>query len=111
MLTLTLFYRSNKPYSNFKPGQTSLDRDYYQAATQEKASGDRCLQNYSRFNSDYNKGVHSAVKPGDYKVPSKDANNLIEYDLMNKPDLFQYTRRSTYDPSKTQTMMSRSAAA
>ena len=88
-----------------------MDRDYYQAATQEKASGDRCLQNYSRFNSDYNKGVHSAVKPGDYKVPSKDANNLIEYDLMNKPDLFQYTRRSTYDPSKTQTMMSRSAAA
>lgn len=25
-----------KPYSNFKPGQTTLDRDYYAGATHEK---------------------------------------------------------------------------
>ena len=47
------------------------------------------------------------MKAGDYKVPSKDANNLIEYDLMNKPELFQYTRRANYDPSKTMTMLSK----
>jgi len=86
--------RRTKPYSNFKPGQTSLERDYYQNATTEKADGSRCLQNYQRFGSDYNKGVSGAVKPGDYKVPCKDANNLVEYDLMNNPKLFAYTRRS-----------------
>ena len=70
---------SDKPYSMFKPGQTTLDRDYYAAATHEKADGANCLTNYQRFGTDYNKGVSKAVKPGDYKVPSKDANNLSKY--------------------------------
>ena len=65
-----------KPYSNFKPGQTTLDRDYYKDATHEVPSGQQNLQNYQRFGSDYGRGVSGAVKPGDYKVPSKDANNL-----------------------------------
>ena len=84
-----------------------MDRDYYKDATMEKPSGNVNLQNYQRFGSDYNKGVSTAVQPGDYKVPSKDANNLIEYDLMNKPSLFAYTRRAKYenDPSKTQKML------
>ena len=60
----------------FKPGQTSLDRDYYAKATTEQPSGENCLANYQRFGSDYRNGVSGAVKPGDYKVPSKDANNL-----------------------------------
>jgi hypothetical protein len=60
----------------FKPGQKTLERDYYAAATTEKANGGQCLENYQRFGSDYNRGVSGAVKPGDYKVPSKDANNL-----------------------------------
>ena len=68
-----------KPYSNFKPGQTTLDRDYYQHATTEKADGATCLDNFQRFGSDYNRGVSTSVKPGDYKVPSKDANNLSKY--------------------------------
>ena len=90
-----------KPYSNYKPGQTSLDRDYYKDATQEQPSGNVNLQNYQRFGSDYNKGVSSAVKPGDYVVPSKDANPLVEYELMNNPKLFAYTRRAGYDANKT----------
>ena len=73
-----MYYRA-KPYSNFKPGQASLERDYYQHATQEKADGNKCLDNYQRFGSDYNRGVSKSVKPGDYKVPSKDANNLSKY--------------------------------
>ena len=102
---------SNKPYSMFKPGQTSLERDYYQAATSEKADGNQCLQNYQRFGSEYGKAVSATVKPGDYKVPSKDANNLIEYDLMNNPKLFAYTRRAGYDPAKTETMLQKAGSA
>merc|ERR1711953_799391 len=83
-----------KPYSNFKPGQTTLQRDYYGDANQEKPSGDVNLQNYQRFGSDYSKGVSKSVKPGDYVVPSKDANNLVEYDMMNNPALFAYTRKA-----------------
>lgn len=99
--------KSDKPYSHFKPGQTSLERDYYANVTQEHADGNKCLQNFQRFGSDYNKGVSTAVKPGDYKVPSKDANNLIEYDLMNKPELFQHTRRAKYEPNKTSDMLAK----
>lgn len=99
-----------KPYSNFKPGQTSLERNYYQDATQEKADGSRCLQNYQRFGSDYGKGVSGAVKPGDYKVPCKDANNLVEYDLMNNPKLFAYTRRSQVEPGMTQSMLQKAGS-
>lgn len=80
-----LFIFRAKPYSNFKPGQTTLDRDYYAAATQEKASGDKCLGNFQRFGSDYNKGVSGAVKPGDYVVPSKDANNLSKSQIISQP--------------------------
>ena len=97
----------NKPYSSFKPGQTTLERDYYAAATHERANGDRCLTNYQRFRTDYKNGVSKAVQPGDYKVPSKDANNRIDYDLMNKPELFGYTRRAKYDPEFTETFMSK----
>lgn len=30
---------SDKPYSNLKPGQTSLERNYYEKATHEKPNG------------------------------------------------------------------------
>ena len=96
---------SNKPYSIFKPGQTSLERDYYKDATMEKSSGQNCLANFSRFGSEYGKKCAEAVKPGDYIVPSKDANNLIEYEHMNNPKLFGYTRRANYDPAATEKML------
>ena len=103
-----MLLHSDKPYSQFKPGQTTLDRDYYKDATKEAPSGGNCLQNYQRFGSDYSKGVSGAVQPGDYKVPSKDANNLIDYELMNKPSLFAYTRRAKYDdPAKTNTILAK----
>ena len=68
-----LCFNSDKPYSMFKPGQDSLDRDYYSKATQEVADGKKNLDNYQRFQQDYGK-VSGAIKHGDYKVPSKDAN-------------------------------------
>lgn len=65
------------------------------------------------------------MKPGDYKVPSKDANNLskflfpllltmlqiVEYELMNKPELFAYTRRAQVDPAATESMLSKAGSA
>ena len=73
--SVTVLYR-NKPCSSFKPGQETLDRDYYSKATTEQADGAKCLQNYKRFGSDYANKLAGTVAPGDYKVPSKDANTL-----------------------------------
>ena len=92
---------SDKPYSRYKPGQNSLTRDYYSKATTEVPAGDKCLENYGRFGSDYGKKVSAAVKPGDYKVPSKDANGLVQYELGHKPELFNYTRRAQYEGQKS----------
>jgi len=63
------------------------------------------MENYKRFGSEYDGCVSSTVKPGDYRVPLKDANSLVEYDLMNNPKLFASTRRSAYDPARTETML------
>ena len=38
-ILINLLFTSDKPYSMFKPGQKSLDRDYYSKATQEVADG------------------------------------------------------------------------
>jgi len=71
-------YRSygDKPYSSFKPGQATLDRDYYAHATTEKPDGNKCLSNFQRFGTDYSQNVSKTVKIGDYKVPCKDANPM-----------------------------------
>jgi len=69
---------SDKPYSKFKPGQTQLDRDYYAKATKEPVSGERNLENYHRFKSDYGKNTSEGTKVGDYQVPSMDANLLCK---------------------------------
>jgi len=71
----------------------------------EKAENQQCLENYSRFGSEYGKKVAPAVKAGDYTVPSKDANNLVQYDLMNNPKLFAYTRRAGYNAAATDKML------
>lgn len=39
----------DKPYSILKPGQATMDREYYKNATQEKPEGDTVLKNYSRY--------------------------------------------------------------
>jgi len=92
----------DKPYSMFKPGQQSLERDYYSKATQEVADGKKNLENYQRFQQDYGR-VSQAVKHGDYKVPLKDANLLVGYEMSHKPDLFQYTRRAANDQALAST--------
>ena len=74
--SLGVTHCSDKPYSHLKPGQKSLDRDYYAKATQEQPDGKAVLTNYGRFDSIYNQNIASTVKVGDFKVPSKNANTM-----------------------------------
>ena len=71
-----------------------------------KPDGTACLQNYQRFGSDYANKLAGTVKHGDYKVPSKDANTLVEYELNHKPELFVFTRRAQYEAMQTGEMPS-----
>lgn len=66
----------DKPYSSMKAGQFSMEREYYDKATQEKPDGSKCLANYKRFGSDYGDRISVNTKPGEYKVPLKDCNTL-----------------------------------
>ena len=79
------------PYSILKPGQAKLERTYYDRATNERPSGVDYLRNTSRYSSLYNEDQNKNVKNGDYTVPKRDANLLIDYDLRHNKDLFQYT--------------------
>lgn len=56
----------DKPYSHYKPGQTSLDRNYYDKATHEKPDGKVTLSNFGRFDSVYNQNISTTVKITDY---------------------------------------------
>ena len=61
------------------------------------------LRNTSRFSSLYNEDQNKNVKNGDYQVPKRDANLLIDYDLRHNKDLFQYTwtgMRSASQPAR-----------
>jgi len=40
----------------------------------------------------YGQNLSETVKPTDYKVPSKDTNTMINYEMMHNPDLMQHTR-------------------
>ena len=75
----------DKPYSILKPGQTTLDREYYQDATQEKPDGNTVLKNFSRFQSIYDQNQAKNVGLGDYKVPARSMNTMLDYDMIHKP--------------------------
>jgi hypothetical protein len=75
----------NKPYSILKPGQTKLERDYYKDATQEKPDGEKLVKNFSRFQSVYDQNQATNVQLGDYKVPAKSMNTMLDYDFIHKP--------------------------
>lgn len=75
----------DKPYSILKPGQTELDRDYYKDATFEKPNGETVMKNFSRFQSVYDQNQAKNVQLGDYKVPAKSMNTMLDYDFIHKP--------------------------
>ncbi len=47
-----MYYR-DKAYSRMKPGQATLERDYYKDATAVVPEGETVLSNYGRFQSIY----------------------------------------------------------
>lgn len=84
---------SQTPYSILKPGQTQLDRQYYEKVNKEKPSDKTYLQNNSRFSSLYNENQNKTVRLGDFKVPMKDANLRTDYELRHNPELFGFTKK------------------
>lgn len=80
-------------YSNLKPGQAALERDYYKDATRTKPDGKTYLSTYSRFGSNHQQTVDAAVKPSDYKRVSRGDKINLQYDLRHNPELFRYTKQ------------------
>ena len=83
-----------------KPGQHSLQREYYKDVTHEKPSGEAVLKNYNRFESNFDQTHSKVVKLGDYKVPAKSMNTMVGYELVHNPSLFNSTKIGR-DLSKT----------
>lgn len=89
-----------------KPGQTEMKRDYYKDVTTEKPDGKQTLENYGRFESNYQQRQVDNVKRGDYVIPAKSMNTMrkqififpfiyfsiiVGYEFTHKPDLFNTT--------------------
>lgn len=68
----------DKPYSQLKPGQPSMERNFYQEATREVPDGKAVLSNFGRFESIYGQNVSKGVGQGDYKVPLKNNNTMCK---------------------------------
>lgn len=85
-----------------KPGQKTLERDYYKEVTQEKPNGEKCLGNYGRFASVYQNQHNETVKPKDYDPNNRQGNLMLGYEYSHKPELFQYTRAGKKQMAQTQ---------
>ena len=95
---------SDKAYPSHKPGVSADARNYFEVATTEKPNGAKCLENYSRFSTDYRQNVSSTVKVGDYKVPCKDANPMGKFAQIIYP-----TQCNTILPTNRSCLLSQSA--
>lgn len=80
------------PYSSYKPGQTSLDRDYYSKINGETPSGNTYLENFQRFESTYTQNLSKTVKPDDYKNNAKPIYLLENYEIAHAPELKNYSK-------------------
>ncbi len=56
-----LFYFSDKPYSKLKPGQESMDRDFFAKANKESPDGKVVLGNFTRYESVYGQNIAKTV--------------------------------------------------
>jgi hypothetical protein len=59
-----------------KPGQKTMERQYYDKANHEKPEGKTVLNNYARFKSNYDNHHNVNVHKGGYVVPAKSQNNM-----------------------------------
>lgn len=66
---------SDKPYSQFKPGQVK-ERDYFSGATHERPNGSAVLNNFTRYETVYKQNVSQKAQPGTYRAPPKNANTM-----------------------------------
>lgn len=80
------------PYSQLKPGQTKLDRQYYEKATNEKPNGQNYLGNFSRFQSNHQGNIDLKVTVQDFAKKRESGNMLAKYELAHDPDLSKYTK-------------------
>ena len=94
----------DKAYPSHKPGVSADARNYFEVATTEKPNGAKCLENFSRFSTDYRQNVSSTVKVGDYKVPCKDANPMGKF-----AQNYNHTQCNTILPTNRSCLLSQSA--
>ena len=73
-----IHFHRDKPYTKLKPGQESMDRDFYAQATHEAPNGKIVLSNYGRFESSYAQNISKTVASGDYQVPLKNNNTMCK---------------------------------
>lgn len=50
------------------------------------------MKNYGRYQSVYDQNQNSNVKRGDYQVPAKSMNTMLEYEFIHQPQLFNSTK-------------------
>ena len=101
----------HKPYSEMKPGQKALERDYYKDATHERPDGGKCLTNYGRFASVYQNHLNETVKPKDYDANNRQGNLMLGYEYAHRPELYQYTKAGKKEMAKTQSTFGQAGAA
>jgi hypothetical protein len=77
-LCILFVINRDKPYTKLKPGQESMDRDFYAQATHEAPNGKVVLSNYGRFESSYAQNISKTVANGDYQVPLKNNNTMCK---------------------------------
>lgn len=68
----------DKPCTNLKAGQATLDRDYYAQANVEVPQGKTTMSNFGRYDTIYNQNIAQTIAPTDYKVPLKNANTMCK---------------------------------
>lgn len=78
------------PYSSMKPGQRSLDRDYYKDVSKHDKGA--LKDSYNRFASNHQNTVDKAVKPSDYKPADRTGGRNTQYEYLHDPELFKHTK-------------------
>jgi hypothetical protein len=78
-LTIIIYVYRDKPYSHLKPGQASMEREFYAKANKEVPDGKVILSNFTRYESVYGQNIAKNVAPGDYTVPLKNNNTMCKF--------------------------------
>ena len=75
-----------------------MKRDYYKDVTTEKPDGKATLENYGRFESNYQQRQVDNVKRGDYVIPAKSMNTMRKYIAIYSIHLFFNSSRLRIHP-------------